>query len=171
MENSAPKHTNFIPTQEKIIFSWQTYIRPFEKKTKEFYLNSGAVLAVISLIIFIAEGWVPVALLVAFSFLYFILHNIEPEKIEYQITNFGIRIKDDLITWDKFISFWIEEKKDYNRLILGTTFLPGKMELVTNKKDKEKIELIVKDYLVKQPISPSSLEKIAGWFSAKMQNN
>jgi hypothetical protein len=170
MKMPVPEKKEPKLVQEQVFFSWQAYLRPFEKKSKEFYLNSGAVLAVISLIIFIAEGWVPVVLLIALSFLYFILHNVEPEKVEYKITNFGVRIKDNIIPWENIISFWIEEEKDYNKLILGTNFIPGKMEIVTEKKDKEKIESVLKNYVVKQPIPPSSLEKLAGWFSAKMQN-
>lgn len=170
MENSVPKEET-KGVEEKIIFSWQAYVRPFEKKNREFYLNSGAILAVVGLVVFIAEGWVPVVLLVALSFLYFILHNIEPEKIDYKITNFGIRIKEQLITWGQFTNFWVEEKESYNKLILGTIFLPGKVELVTEKKDKEKIESTVSKYLIKQFIPPSSLDKLAGWFSSKMQRS
>lgn len=170
MENPVPSKEIPKPIQEKTLFSWRANLRPFEKKSKEFYLNAGAILSVVSLIIFIAEGWVPVILLIAFAFLYFILHSVEPEIVDYQITNFGIKIKNELISWDKITNFWIEEKNNICKLVIGTVFLPGKLEIVIDKKDKEKIKSIVKDYVLEQANPPSTLEKLVNWLSSKIEN-
>lgn len=169
MEKPVPTVEIPKPVQEKVLFSWKAYLRPFEKKSREFYLNAGAVLAVVSLVIFIAEGWVPVVLLVAFAFLYFILHSVEPEVVDYHITNFGLRVKDKLVSWSDITNFWIEEKGEICKLIIGTAFLPGKLELVVDKKDKEKIKLTMKEYVLEQVTPPSSLEKLASWFSSKIE--
>jgi hypothetical protein len=173
MENSAQENnqdqTNKL-IQEEILFSWKEYERPFERKSREFYLNTGAILAVISLIIFIAEGWVPVILLIAFSFLYYVMHTIEPRIIDYYITNFGLKIQDKTISWNDIYSFWIEERENYNKLALLINFIPGKIDIVTKKEDKEKIESIMKQYAVNQPIPPSRIEKILGWFSSKIES-
>ncbi|BCX14424.1 MAG: hypothetical protein KatS3mg088_107 [Patescibacteria group bacterium] len=170
MENPVPSKEIPKPIQEKILFSWKAPLRPFEKKSKEFYLNASAVLAVVSLVIFIAEGWVPVILLIAFAFLYFILHSVEPEIVDYQITNFGIKIKDKLISWNDIANFWVEEKNNICKLVIGTVFLPGKMEIVIDKKDKEKIKSIIKDYVLEQTSPPSTLEKFVDWLSSKIEN-
>jgi len=89
MVNSALESEGGALSQEKVLFGWQAYERPFEKKGKEFYLNAGAILAVICLVIFIAEGWVPVVLLLSLAFLYYILNTVEPRKTEYSFTNRG----------------------------------------------------------------------------------
>jgi len=169
MVNSASKPENGALLQEKVLFSWQAYERPFDKKGKEFYLNAGAILAVICLVIFIAEGWVPVALLLSLAFLYYILNTVEPRKIEYSLTNKGIRIKDKLIDWGSIASFWIEKKRDFSLLILGVNFPPGKLSLVINKEDGEKIKSLAKNYALEQEIPPSTAERLLGWFSTKLQ--
>lgn len=169
MENSASEKNLQNPIQEKVLFSWKAHIRHFEKKSKEFYTNALAVLSVIALIIFVAEGWVPVVLLISLGFLYFVMHSVEPEIVDYQITNFGIRIKDKLINWDKTTNFWITEDKNTTKLNLGITTIPGKMELIINPEDKDKIKNTLREYLPEIEIPPSTFDKITNWFLSKIE--
>lgn len=169
MESSAPEKNTQKPIQEKVLFSWKAHVRHFEKKSKEFYINATAVFSVIALIIFIAEGWVPVVLLISLGFLYFVMHSVEPEIVDYQITNFGIRIKDKPIDWARFTNFWITEKAGAAKLNLGMVTVPGKMELVIDQKDKDKIKNTLRGYLPEVEIPPSALDKLSGWFSAKIE--
>ncbi len=168
MENSAPARLT-KPIQEEVLFSWKSHIRHFEKKSKEFYINALAIFSVIALIIFIAEGWVPVVLLISLGFLYFVMHSVEPEMVDYQITNFGIRIKDKLIDWTQITNLWITEKGDAAKLNLGIVTIPGKMELVIDPKDKDKIKNTLREYLPEVATPPSALEKLGNWFSAKIE--
>ncbi len=169
MESPVPEKIIQKPVQEKVLFSWKAHIRHFEKKSKEFYINALAIFSVIALIIFIAEGWVPVILLISLGFLYFVMHSVEPEIVDYQITNLGIRIKDKLIDWGQITNFWITEKEGSAKLNLGITTIPGKIEIVIEPKDKEKIKNTLQEYLPEVEIPPSSLDKLANWFSAKIE--
>lgn len=169
MKNSAPEDINPEPIQEKVLFSWEAPVRHFEKKSKEFYINILAIFSVIALIIFIAEGWVPVVLLISLGFLYFVMHSVEPEIVKYQITNLGLRIKDGLFDWTQITNFWITQKDGIAKLNLGIISIPRKLEILINQRDKEKIREILREYLVESEIPPSRIERLIEWFSAKIE--
>ncbi len=154
---------------EKVDFVWSAKSRPFKRKTREFYVSATSIVTLFGFILFLIDGIMPVLLIIGISFLFYILHNIEPELVEYKITNYGIRIGDYLTPWEKLGRFWFSERLGSDVVVLETLGLIGRMELVYDKKDKDEIENSLKKYILHEEATSNLLDKCANWVARKIQ--
>jgi len=163
---SESQNLNIEP--EKTLFSWKAPSRPFKRRNREFYVTVIAIAAIVGLVIFLAEGIMPVILIVSLVFLFYVLNTIEPEEVEYKITSRGIKVGQKLSPWTETIRFWFSQRYDSKLLIFQTVNLPGRMELVVKDEDREEIKKTLKNYVLEEEIPPSSLDKLTNWISEKL---
>lgn len=156
------------PNSEKVLFVWRAQARPFKKRSREFYVTAIAIASVVGLILFLAEGAMPVILLAALIFLYYILNSVEPGQIENKITTRGIRVADKLTEWPQLIRFWFAERFNTNLLVFESAGILGRIELVIEKKDQEKLRSVLSEYLPEEKSSPNVFDNLAGWVSSKL---
>lgn len=156
---------------EKTLFSWKAPARPFKRRDREFYVTLIAIVGIVGLVLFLAEGFMPVILLSSLVFLFYVLNTVEPETIEYQITSQGIKIADKDTLWPYLTRFWFSRRYDDNLLILETSLIPGRIELVINHSDRQALKEILVKYLKEEVAPPSFLDKAANWFSKKLPGN
>lgn len=158
------------PELEKDLITWVAPARPFKRRDKQFYLTTVSIAGIVCLILFLAEGAMPVILIISLIFLYYVMSTVEPENIEYKITNKGIKIIGNRTNWENLGRFWFGKRHDSDLLILETNFLPNRMELVIKSEIKDEIKKILTEYLVYEEVSPSNLDKAIDWFSKKLPN-
>jgi len=177
-KSTLPKRKTDIPTEvtvkkepEKELFSWIAPARPFKRRNREFYVTIIAISIIVGLILLLTEGFMPVILLISLIFLFYILNTVEPEKIEYKITNKGIKVGNKRTPWEVLTNFWITRRYDNHLLVFGTYVLPRRMELVINETDKEKLKNVISEFVTEEEISPSGLDKAANWFAKKLPGN
>ena len=156
---------------ETVLVSWQAPARPFKRRSKKFYVTLLGIASVASLILFIAEWAMPVILLAALLFLFFILNTVPPEVVEYQITTQGIKIAQKKTSWNLLGRFWLTEKPGQILLTLETAGFPGRLEFLIPLEKKDEIKKALSSYLPEEKISPSVLEKAATWVSEKLPEN
>ena len=156
---------------EKELFSWSAPARPFKKRDREYYVTVVAIASIVGLILFIAEGIMPVILLVSLIFLFYIINTVEPENISYKITTKGIKFAETLNGWSILKSYCFSRRLDNDLLILQTTSLTGRLEMVINTADKENIKEILKKYLPEEEVEPTFLDKTTNWIGKKLPNN
>ena len=156
------------PEPERDLATWQAPARPFKRRNKEFYVTIVAIAAIVGLVLFLVEGFMPVILIVSLVFLFYVLNTVEPEEIEYKITSKGIKVADKRTGWGVMIRFWFSRRFDNELLVVETLTLPGRMEFVVNPEQKENIKKALLKYLPQEKASPSSLDKAADWFSKKL---
>lgn len=156
---------------EKVLYKWIAPARPFKRRNREFYVTVIAIIGVVGLILFFAEGVMPVILLISLVFLFYILNTVEPENIEYQITNLGIKVAGKLNDWQTLYRFWFSKRFDNHLLILQTAFIPGRLEIVYDKKDKEEIKNILEKYIPQEEAPPSNLDRLTNWIGKKLPNS
>ncbi|OGM10540.1 hypothetical protein A2159_03475 [Candidatus Woesebacteria bacterium RBG_13_34_9] len=162
------KKVNVQNETEKEIFKWSAPTRVTIKKTKEFWVRGLVTISIFGLILFIAEGVMPVILLISIAFLIYVLAMIEPQKAEYAITNKGIRISGNLNVWDFFTNYWITTRFSRKMIIFGTVSLPGSLEIIIDEKDEEKIKTSLVNYLKEEEIQMSNLGKLSNWIYSKL---
>lgn len=158
------------PELEKDLITWVAPARPFKRRDKQFYLTTVSIAGIVCLILFLAEGAMPVILIISLIFLYYVMSTVEPENIEYKITNKGIKILNKRTDWENLGRFWFSKRHDSELLTLETNFLPNRMELVIKPEIKDEIKKTLTEYLVYEEISPSNLDKAIDWFSKKLPN-
>ena len=153
---------------EKTLFSWKAQSRPFKKLTKEQWTKIIVFCAFLGLILFIAEGVIPVLLTIAVVFFFYILSTVEPEKIGYEITTKGIKIAGKLTPWDQIYRFWFGESLGSRVLVLETRAVASRMNLVIEVKDVDSIRKNLLKYLPEEESPASGVDKLSGWFSKKV---
>lgn len=156
---------------ENDLFTWIAPSRPFKTRIKEYYVTLFAITGLIGFVLFIAEGAMPVVLLIAIVFLYYVLSTVKPEDVEYKITNKGVKVSGKRTNWQVMGRFWFTRRFDSELLIIETFILPGRMELVVKPEDKETIKKHLLAYLPEEEIAATGLEKAVSWFSSKLPGN
>lgn len=156
--------------QEQDLISWIAPSRPFKRRDKQFYVTTISIAGMVCLILFLAEGAMPVILIVSLIFLFYVMSTVEPENIEYKITDMGVKVAGRRTDWNSLGRFWFSKRYESDLLVFETAFIPNRMELVVKPENIEEIRLKLKDYLVEEQISPSNLDKVVDWFSKKLPN-
>lgn len=153
---------------EKDLFTWTAPARPFKRRNREFWVTVISIASITSIVLFLAEGVMPVILVVSLLFLFYVLTTVEPEKIEYKITNYGIKIADKKTEWNLINRFWFSKRFDDTLLVFETRTLTGRLEFVILPYDKDKIKSFLSKYVREEESAPSRLDKLANWLSKKL---
>src|SRR5690348_11084601 len=91
---SMPETSTLSKETEKDLVVWTAPARPFKRRTRDFYVTIFAMAAVTGLVLFLIDGFLPVILIISLVFLVYVLSTVEPENIQYKITNLGIKMAD-----------------------------------------------------------------------------
>jgi hypothetical protein len=153
---------------EKDLFAWRAPARPFKRRGREFWVKTVAIAGVVGLILFLIEGFMPVILIISLVFLFYILTTVEPEEIEYKVTNKGVKIAGRRTEWGLLTRYWFSRRSGNELLVFEILTLPGRLELVVNSKEKEAIKKALSAYLPEEEAPPTNLDKVANWFSKKL---
>lgn len=156
---------------EKDLVVWSAPARPFKKRDRQFYMTTFAIAGIVGLVLFLAEGWMPVLLVISLVFLYYVLSTVEPENIEYKLTNKGIKISGKRTPFEYMARFWFAKRFDSQLLIVQTNSLPGRMELVIAPEVKEQIKTELSKFVSQEEVPPSSLDKLIDWFAKRLPGN
>ena len=170
-QSEAEQSETPVYTPPKVLYTWRAPARAFKKRTREYWVSIFAIAAVTSFILYIIESIISVVLVIAIVFLYYILSTVEPEVIEYQITDKGVRIGDDLTEMSQFSSFWFGTRFGVEVLILQTYVIPGRLELAVNEKDKKDIQKALSKYLPEEEPEKTNMDKASTWLANKLPEN
>lgn len=153
---------------EKELLDWSAPARPFKRMNREFWVTIIAMAAIVGLILFFAEGFMPVILIISIIFLVYVLTTVEPEDVNYSITNKGVKIGEKTFEWKNLIRFWFGKRFDSQLLIVQKYGIPDRLELVINPEKKESLKTTLLKYIPEEKVPPSSLDKAVSWFSKKI---
>lgn len=164
----GPRPVVVRPEPERVLVSWRAPARPFKRRNREFYVTIIAISAIVGLILFLVEGFMPVILIISLVFLFYVLSTVEPEEIEYKVTNKGIKIADKTTEWAFIARFWFSRRFDNEILVLETSNLAGRLEIVIGQDKKGEIRKHLQSYISEEKTSPSGLDRAANWFAKKL---
>ncbi len=153
---------------EKDLTVWTAPARPFKRRDREFYVTILAMGGIVALILFLVEGFMPVILIISLFFLFYVLSTVEPENIEYKVTTKGVKIAEKRIDWANLGRFWFSRRFDHDLLIIESSSLPGRIELVVLPEKTEEIRKPLSAYLLEEEVPPSVLDKATNWFSKRL---
>lgn len=156
---------------EKELIKWSAPARPFKRKNRQFYVTLFAMVGLAALVLFLAEGIMPVVLLASLLFLYYIMNTVEPEIIEYKITTRGIYMAKKISEWNGLTRFWFSNRSEKDLLIIETLYFPGRAEYVIPDDRKDEIKKYLSSFLIEEEAPPTFLDKATSWFAAKLPGN
>jgi len=166
--NNNPQEVVIKRQPEEDILSWVAPSRSFRKYGRKFYVTIFSIIGIVSIIIFIAEGLMPVILIISLIFLFYILSTVPPEDIEYKITNKAIYVAGKSTPWQNIVRFWISTKAERDVLFLDTTLFPGRMEIIINPEIKDKLKREIAAYVIYEERSASTFDKVSSWVIKKL---
>ncbi len=143
----------FIPkTSEtgevKTLLEWEAVSRPFRKKDRSYYTTSAVIVILLCLILLLASEFLLIAVVLALTFVAYVLAFVPPHPIKYRISTQGITIGEDFYFWHFLDAFWFKEKEKHKILIIQTSIrFPGQLMLVLGDQNEEKVKKIVARFL------------------------
>jgi hypothetical protein len=158
-----------IPVRQmRVLFTWKAPIRPFKRRSKEFWLTALAIILLTSLIFIFFKEWFFIATILAAAFVYYVLSTVPPEELEYRITTKGISFEKTNYDWDLLWRFWFSEKHNSRILNIDTRLtVPGRITFVVPREDEGTIRETLEKYLINEEAPPTFLEKAADWLTKK----
>lgn len=168
--NQKNPQTNKIEP-EKVLFEWKAPERPFKKRGRDFWVTIITIASLFGVILFFAEGAMPVILIVALIFLFYVMSTVEPQDVDYKITNRGVKIADGTTEWQFLTRYWFSNRFGSDLLVFEMNVVPGRLEVVVDAKDKTKLKNVLKDYIVEEEVPASKLDNAANWFAEKLPDS
>lgn len=156
---------------ERDLVTWKAPARPFKRRDRQFYVTTFAIAGIVSLVLFLAEGIMPVLLIISLIFLYYVMSTVEPEAVSYKATSKGIKIEGRLTEWHYMRRFWFTKRFDSQLVVFETYTIPGRLEVVVDPDVKEKLKREISAYIPYEEVPASGLDKASEWFAKKMPGN
>jgi hypothetical protein len=170
-ESAEPRPVVVKQEPERELISWKAAARPFKRRDKRFYVTIFAMALIVGVVLFAIEGVMPVILIIALVFLFYVLSTVEPEEVEYVVTNKGVKVAGKKTEWAYLGRFWFRHQFDSELLVIEAANLVGRMELVIDKDKKDEIKKALSSHLTEEEIPPAYLDKAANWFAQKLPGN
>ena len=156
---------------ERELVTWIAPARSFKRRDRQFYVTTFAIAGIVSLILFLAEGLMPVLLIISLVFLYYVLSTVEPEKVEYKVTNKGIKIAGKETGWQLMNRYWFSRRFDNELMVVDTVLIPGRIELVINPEIKDKLKREMSAYIPYEEMPASGIDRVTNWVAQKLPGN
>jgi hypothetical protein len=166
-QDTAPAPQTIEP--EKTLFTWRAPARPFVRRDKRFWIRAISIISLFAFILYVAEGSMPVILTIAIVFLYYVLSSVEPEEINFSLTNYGVKIADKTTSWSNLTSYWFSTSHATDILVFHMNIFPQRLEMVINKKDIPSLKKELNKYVVQEELPPSKIDRASNWFSQKLE--
>ena len=156
------------PEPEIPYLTWEAANRPFKKRDKEFYTTIGVITFLVSLILFFAGQFLPIAVVIATAFLAYVLASVPPEKQTNSITNYGIRLDDKLYFWTEMGRFWFSTKFKQPLLHIEISRFPGQLTILLGKHSQEELKQILMNFLIMEKPPNTYFDQAANWLQKKI---
>lgn len=158
----------FVPVPEEDILVWEAPSRPYKKRDRQYYTTIATIVFLLSLILFFAGQFLPIAVVIAVGFLAYVLSAVPPINVTNKITTWGIRIDKEIYYWEELGRFWFTDKFKQKLLNVETARFPGRITLLLSDKTESAITDILSQVLIKQKPEPTSFDKAADWLQKKI---
>ena len=153
-QDTGPLHPKIMEAGEvKTLLSWEAPSRPFRKRERSYYTTSAIIVILLILILLLAREFLLIAVLLALTFVAYVLAFVPPHNIRYKVSTQGITIGEDFYFWHFLDSFWFKKKDGFDVLHIQTRFrFPAQLMLVlgpstSSGQDEERVKKVVARFL------------------------
>lgn len=156
------------PEPEKVLLEWRAAVRPFKRRTRQFWATAMTMGFLVGLIFFFIEGWMPVAVIIAFLFLLYVRSSVPPEEIVVQMTTRGIKVGETKYLWREMVRFWFSEQWGQRLINIDIMRLPGRLVFLLGEAKEEEVREAVSKYLPYEEAKPTWVDRAATWVGKKL---
>lgn len=170
-ENMAPEGMDDQvpsgPIKEELIMRWVGPNRPFKKRDREFYTTVGLITFLVCLILFFANQFLPIALVISIAFVSYVLASVPPENVENVISNFGIHSGKFFAYYEEMGRFWFTRRFRQHVLHIEVNKFPFRMLMIVPDDQRKEVEELLSQILLNQEPEPGFLDTAAEWLQEK----
>lgn len=156
------------PQPEETVFEWQAPSRPFKKRNRQYYTTIIAIVFLVSLILFFAGQFLPIAVVISVAFLGYVLSSVPPQTAVNKITTYGIRVEDQLYYWMEMGRFLFDKKYDQPLFHVEIGRFPGRLTLLIGDSSNDELREILSQVLLEEKPKPTFIDKAAQWIQEKI---
>ena len=174
-ENNPTENTSNLPIEViaskelKVLLTWKAPSRAFKPRNKEFWTTVLSIVFLVGLILFFVHEWFLIAAIISLTFVYYVLSTVQPDDIEYSLTNRGVTFAGQVYPWENFYRFWFSDKYGQRMVNLDMrTGLVGRLSLMVGKADEKEIKEVLLKYLIEETADPTFMENAADWLQKKV---
>ena len=147
----------------KTLFRWQSFSRPYRKRSPKWFIYAFLLVATIILILLFVHEFFIIVPVLAIAFVAYIMATIPPEIVESAITTQGINTANLSYIWEELDDFWFTEKGGFTTLHFETLIRwPRRLMILINKDDKEKTRNLLVRYRPYRELPKTSWIDTAG---------
>jgi len=152
-ENPTPNPEYFTPKiseggEIKTLLTWEAHDRPFRKKNRSYYTTIAIIVVLLTLIALLAQEFLLIGVLLALTFVSYILAFVPPRSVTYQISTQGITIGEHFYFWHYLDSFWLKNKNGQKVIYVQTRLMfPGQLMLVLSDVSEDEIKNLMARFL------------------------
>lgn len=165
---NLPIDNEYVLDPEKDLLVWSSPNRPFKKRNKEYYSTIAMIVILVSLILFFAGQFLPIAVVISIAFVSYVLASVPPEKSHHRVTTYGIHTDQQFYYWEEMGRFWFTSKFGQEMVHVEVAKFPGTMTLLLGNQEKEPLKKLFMKYLIHETPLPSFLDKAADWMQEKI---
>jgi len=153
--------------QIKTLLSWSAPGRPFQKKTREYYLTSLLIVLFVEVILFLFSQYLLMIVVLSLVFVSFALASVPPKDFHYRISTEGITVEDHFYLWQELYDFYFKKRGGEQVLHIRThAFIPGELTITLGGIDKEHVRIVILPYLpYREVIRPTFTERSGDWLA------
>lgn len=154
--------------EEEVYATWSSPSRLFKKRDREFFVNIGAIVFLLSVILVFVREFVLIATVLSIVFLIYVLSTVPPEEVRHRLTNLGLESAGHFYRWEECADFWFEEQWGQHMLVIRLFMAPRIIVLLGDQK-QEKIREFVAQYIpYREQPDRTWVDNAARWISEKI---
>jgi hypothetical protein len=154
--------------QPKTVLKWQSAARPFKRRNREVFLTAGAIVGLISVILFFVREFLLTAVVLSLYFVFWVLNTVAPEKASHEINSQGVATGGKLYKWDDLNRFWFTEQWGNKILNVETKKrFPGVLLMLLGP-SQEEVKKVLKKHLTVEKPEKTWLNGAADWLQKKV---
>ncbi|KKT77440.1 MAG: hypothetical protein UW73_C0020G0012 [Microgenomates group bacterium GW2011_GWB1_44_8] len=156
------------PEPERTILEWKAPVRVYKKRTKRFWMTALIMVFLFGVIAVFIEGWMPLATILAFLFVFYALSANPPDLVVIQITTRGFKIGEAKYLWGECFRFWVAEKWGQKLVHVDIGRLPGRTTFLLGDQHESRVKEVISKYVTYEVAKPTWLEKASDWVGKKL---
>jgi len=166
-EEDQEKTQSSYNMEEPAPLEWTAPGRPFQKRTKQFYLTALLIILLLEIILFLFSQYLLMVVIVALVFVSFALATVPPKDFKYRISTEGIMIEDRFFLWKELYDFYFKKVDGTETVHVRTqAYLPGELILTLGSVEKNEVKKALIPYLsFREYVKPTFMEKSGDWLS------
>ncbi len=154
--------------REEVYLEWSSPSRLFKQRNREYFLNIGAIVFLLMIILVFAREFVLIAAVLSVVFLIYVLSTVPPEEVKHRITNLGIESAGHFYRWEELADFWFESQWGQTMLILRPYLTSRVIILLGSQNPSHVREFIAKHIPFREQPEKSWVDNAASWLSQKI---